>query len=323
MDDGEQPSTEECGKKLEVGNIIMGNPLVMSMDRHVKVLRKGAEVESGSSYVAGEELTVKLENGEEAGLQFVLETSPNAMFLDGGCGGIRAADAKLGAILLLPESGDSTEDIEIVAGWANGYGSVYLSPKFTLSVLTANPGSSYNHEQNTTSSNRAKVGADPGGSLDQLDMGSVMDSMQDLANAVGALKGNTDGAKYRELRMKQLRKQRGVREDKHGNIIKQETVSKQNLSPEEKKQKRDASLGPVENRTVKRRREAIMSKNGPGAVNPDKSRRVHTLFQIAGFGLLFVVVAILLVAAFSYLYRRRKTISNTAIRLTRHKTNRD
>ncbi len=124
-------TTEYCSRAIEIGSVIMGEAMIAS-DQHRVIVQRGSDIlDSGSVYVPGEELLVTITKGAR---QYVFE-STNGLFKEGGCYGMRISNG-VTAVLQTPtieeNNASGLSDISVVAAWANGYGTVKLSPIFTL-----------------------------------------------------------------------------------------------------------------------------------------------------------------------------------------------
>lgn len=134
-----------CSRELTVGEIIMGDEVMLSHERHVLVHKhsyneKGDKVllpldltHSNATYSPEDELHISLNDTRG---QFVFEITPatpsssaqSAWFIDGGCKGQHRQD-KQHSVLVLPQDGS---DILLKAAWATGHVQVAVSPPITL-----------------------------------------------------------------------------------------------------------------------------------------------------------------------------------------------
>ena len=122
-------TTDFCRRTLQVGEIIMGEEVLLSEDRWVEVYRGPVALKSNQDLaIPGESLLVKINNPSN---QFVYEVRGNrdAKFLKGGCDGKRVADQKE-TLLEIPAT--NRDNIEIVAAWAEGFSVVRVSNPFVL-----------------------------------------------------------------------------------------------------------------------------------------------------------------------------------------------
>jgi hypothetical protein len=83
-------TTDFCDRPLAENEVIMNELVYKSQERRIIVKRDDVELNPSNSYIPGEVLIVTLSEGVQ-GSQHVFETSPNAMFILGGCDGLRSA----------------------------------------------------------------------------------------------------------------------------------------------------------------------------------------------------------------------------------------
>jgi hypothetical protein len=119
---------EFCSRSLVVGQIIMNEEVIESTERCVEVYRATHRLESGSSYVPGEELTLKINDTLN---QYVFDVSGGAVLANGGCEGRRVAN-RPSVGLTMPLDPPKKGQVSIVAGWAEGHTVVKLTPTFIL-----------------------------------------------------------------------------------------------------------------------------------------------------------------------------------------------
>ncbi len=126
-----------CTRELHVGEIIMGDEVIMSQSRHILVHKhayneRGDKVllpleglqQNNGTYTMEDELQVSLNDTRG---QFVFEIQSNsasgAQFVDGGCTAKHRQD-KQHSTLVLPRDGS---DIVLVVAWATGHVQVAVS----------------------------------------------------------------------------------------------------------------------------------------------------------------------------------------------------
>ncbi len=118
---------KSCKVNLQAGSEIMGNKLLLGNPRQIQVFRGDALMASGSQYIPGESLSVKLVPTDT---QFAFQIiSGDAAFEGGSCNSNRIAN-KDSTVIVMPSTGGS--DIEIIAGSASQFGQVKLTETFKL-----------------------------------------------------------------------------------------------------------------------------------------------------------------------------------------------
>ena len=129
------PSSLSCSTKLNAGTYIMSSKAVNSDSRSVIVKRGSANLVSGSSYVAGETLTISI---SATGGQWIFEAS-NAQFVGGSCTDKFRSNSfsPTSASLKMPSSGTVT----VKVAWASSQNVVSISSVFTLlaPIATVSP----------------------------------------------------------------------------------------------------------------------------------------------------------------------------------------
>ena len=123
-----------CSTPLQVGEIIMSQPVVDSTAKLIHLFTvDGLPLPSDYKFTPGEKIRIDIR--PKTG-QIVYETSSNAKFIDGGCGGIRYVStiSTKPAILQLPE-GDVVDPVIIWGAWALGPETVKLTPVITLTPI--------------------------------------------------------------------------------------------------------------------------------------------------------------------------------------------
>ena len=124
---GAYPSKVLCGDDLEAGESMMGKTTQDSTSRTVGFKKDGSAVSCGGEYEAGGAYTAYISSTGGRRL-FHLE---GGSFSSGSCSNKRNDDNN--AALTAPTDGS---DMVLHAGWANGYGTVYITEKCTLTAPT-------------------------------------------------------------------------------------------------------------------------------------------------------------------------------------------
>lgn len=126
-----------CHVPMEVGTEIMGQNVVESTARILKVFRQGSEVVNGSTVPDLSGVMVSL---EPKIYQMVLECSVGVIFENPKCDG-RRTNANNASITPYPAEWDGELKIRIVGAWANGYmEGVRLTQPFYFSVSPSTTG---------------------------------------------------------------------------------------------------------------------------------------------------------------------------------------
>eukprot|EP01039_Chlorochromonas_danica_P006360 gene6360-7012_t len=120
---------DHCSRSLVVGQVIMNEDVVESSERMIEVFRGDQKLASGSAYILGEVVVVKITNSNN---EYIYEVSGGASFVDGGCQGRRMANEPEVELTLPTDSAPLAGSVKIVAGWALGRGQVKLTPPFFL-----------------------------------------------------------------------------------------------------------------------------------------------------------------------------------------------
>ena len=127
-----------CNRDMTPGSVIMGNPAKRDDLRSVQVLRNGAILSSGDTFVSGETLTVQISTiSTTTGLfKFMFQATGGALFQTGNilCNGMREynlGDGTLGPSQLRMPTTPNTQ-VNIWVAWATQFGNVYISKNFTL-----------------------------------------------------------------------------------------------------------------------------------------------------------------------------------------------
>ena len=124
---GAYPSKVLCGDDLQAGESMMGKTTQDSTSRTVGFKKDGSAVSCGGEYEAGGAYTAYISSTDGRRL-FHLE---GGKFSSGSCSNKRNDDDN--AALTAPTDGS---DMVLHAGWANGYGTVYITEKCTLTAPT-------------------------------------------------------------------------------------------------------------------------------------------------------------------------------------------
>ncbi|KAJ8608719.1 hypothetical protein CTAYLR_009659 [Chrysophaeum taylorii] len=131
------PTLLTCDRDMAVGSTIMGEEAISSDELSVVFERDGTEVACGSTYVPGEQLTARLVNSTGPA-QYVLQVS-GGTFQDQAsgcegeytCNGTRCSKSDSSGQTVLAPSNE-TVSIELLAGWAETFGAVFIADTCTL-----------------------------------------------------------------------------------------------------------------------------------------------------------------------------------------------
>ena len=117
---------EGCAKPLAEGEMMMGKAIQIDLKKKVEIIvtkEDGSQYFSGDVYSPGEKVNIAL-----VGVKgyHILETDAGSL-QQGKCFGKRTASKN--PVLQLP---NDAKEVNMKVGWAKGYGTVKLSPTFTL-----------------------------------------------------------------------------------------------------------------------------------------------------------------------------------------------
>lgn len=119
--------SDYCDRELNAGTIIMNNEAINDKERSVLVYRGNEELKSGSYYIPGETLNIKLSDHKG---QYVFEVK-NGKFINGGCAGATRSASRDTQLMI---DDNETNDIHIKAGWTTGHTTVRITSSFVLKL---------------------------------------------------------------------------------------------------------------------------------------------------------------------------------------------
>lgn len=128
-----------CDRELSVGTYIMNYKALPDEANKVTVWRGSTELTNGSSYVFGEQLTIRFSNAEvmNKGAQCIFEATGGTAVFSGpksGCNdAARSRSYEDTPTLTMPtDSSSSAGVVKVLAGWSKGYSQVYITDAFVL-----------------------------------------------------------------------------------------------------------------------------------------------------------------------------------------------
>lgn len=119
------PDQLTCSQKLAVGKNIMSSPAKSDNSNPIVMSREGVPIKSGSTYNAGEKLTVGITYPSR--YEFIFQTD-TGIFEDGSCDSTRSRANENNVIIQMPSSGT----VKIFVAYAKKYGAVSISSSITL-----------------------------------------------------------------------------------------------------------------------------------------------------------------------------------------------
>lgn len=120
---------DHCDREMKSGVVIMGKETLYSTEKKLLIYRDSELLQNGEYFVAGDELTVKI---EPKSFQIVLEISGGFKFADNSpCDGTRSN--KNGAIINIPHGDHGPNNITVIGVWAKSYsGGVKITEAISL-----------------------------------------------------------------------------------------------------------------------------------------------------------------------------------------------
>lgn len=123
-----------CYDDLIEGEYIMSHPAIINDERTIIAMRGDTLIESGSTYIPGESITMTL--SDDSG-QYAAEISPfPAVFEKGLCKGKRFIKEGGGRgpkkVMTVNIPHNMTSEVRVWAGWAERHGVVVITPVFLL-----------------------------------------------------------------------------------------------------------------------------------------------------------------------------------------------
>ena len=120
-----------CNVPLVAGETIMGQSVLVSEERTIKVFRGKEEVPNQSFFFENDELEVYIEPSVP---QIVLEVAGGAKFVNGGCTGAVRSNTNGATLRFSATENSGVRDVSLIGGWANTFseGVKITSQQFVL-----------------------------------------------------------------------------------------------------------------------------------------------------------------------------------------------